>query len=283
MTDIDANLKNKMDNLSVVLREAAPLAIAVSGGVDSLTLASFAQRTLGSGVTTMIHASSPAVPADALQRIRELAEPGGWDLRIVNAGEFADERYRSNPVDRCFFCKTNLYRTLRALHDGTIASGTNTDDLGDYRPGLSAAQDFEVRHPFVEAVLCKADVRALSKAIGLDHIAELPASPCLSSRIETGIRINRGDLGLVDQVETWMRRQFQFETVRCRIRPGGVIIEVDAESLNRLNAADSLLLRAALRKQFDTLIDRHLTFAPYRRGSSFIGKPDRKASGSNAQ
>ena len=101
---------------------------------------------------------------------------------IVDAGEFADPQYRANPVNRCFFCKANLYRTLGAMSDGIVASGTNCDDLSDYRPGLEAARLHNVRHPYVEAGIAKADVRTLAGELGLPEFAALPASPCLSSR-----------------------------------------------------------------------------------------------------
>ena len=175
------------------LRRHGRLAIAVSGGVDSMTLAYLAHRGNGDDILT-VHAVSPAVPAHATERVKAHAARAGWRLAIIGAGEFDDPHYRDNPVDRCYFCKTNLYDRIRGLAPGVIASGANLDDLGDYRPGLLAAAERDVLHPFIEAGMSKADVRSLSRSLGLSNIAELPAQPCLASRVETGIAIDADDL-----------------------------------------------------------------------------------------
>ena len=108
----------------------------------------------------MHHATSPAVPPEATERTRALAAAEGWPLDVFDAGEFADPAYRANPVNRCFFCKTNLYGAVASRTRWQIVSGTNMDDLGEYRPGLDAARAHAVRHPFVEAEIDKRTVRA---------------------------------------------------------------------------------------------------------------------------
>ena len=121
--------------LEDVITAIGPLAVAVSGGVDSMTLAVVAHATLGDQAL-MLHAVSPAVPAAATARVRGYAESQGWRLQIVNAGEFDDPNYLSNPVNRCYFCKSNLYQAMRRLSAATdliVVSGTNADDLGDYQ------------------------------------------------------------------------------------------------------------------------------------------------------
>jgi pyridinium-3,5-biscarboxylic acid mononucleotide sulfurtransferase len=137
-----------------------PLAVAVSGGVDSVTLATFAHRATGSRAE-VFHAVSPAVPEEATGRVKRLAADQGWRLRIVDAQEFADESYLANPVDRCFFCKTNLYGCIARQSDAQILSGANLDDLGEYRPGLNAAKLHSVRHPYLEAKIEKVVVQTL--------------------------------------------------------------------------------------------------------------------------
>jgi pyridinium-3,5-biscarboxylic acid mononucleotide sulfurtransferase len=259
------------DRLADVLAGCAGSVIAVSGGVDSMTLSSFAHRTLGAGGVRMVHAVSPAVPAAATARVRAQATAEGWNLRIVDAGEFADERYRANPVDRCYFCKANLYETLSALSDGLVLSGTNTDDLGDYRPGLAAAAERSVRHPYVEAGLDKAAVRALAESLGLPELAALPAAPCLSSRVETGIRIEAETLALIDAVETWLRADLKPQTVRCRVRSTGLFVELDAAALAKLGAAGRVDLIRAARAHFPALAGRPFAIEAYRRGSAFVG------------
>ena len=256
--------------LKAILVASHDLAIAVSGGVDSMTLAVAAARWRREQVVAM-HAVSPAVPQAATVRVREHAAREGWDLRIIDAGEFADAAYRANPANRCFFCKTNLYATMTSLHTGTLASGTNTDDLGDWRPGLAAAETHGVRHPFVEAGIDKVGVRSLARHFGLDDLAELPAAPCLSSRVETGIAIDPVVLAVIDRVETAIRGQLKPETVRCRQRRDGMVIELDDDGLHRIGGAENAALRREIADLCRTAgLAGAIGYAPYRRGSAFL-------------
>ena len=211
--------------LIAALSRHADLTIALSGGVDSMTLAHVGSRVLGQRVR-VIHAISPAVPPVATARVQAHAARAGWRLEFVDAGEFDDPRYRANPVNRCYFCKSNLYATIAGLAEGAIASGTNADDLGDFRPGLKAAEEWKVVHPYVEAGIDKAAIYALASYLGLDDLAELPAQPCLASRVETGLEVKASDLEFVDQIERLLRAdQGLSATVRCRITHAGVIVE----------------------------------------------------------
>lgn len=276
MKDFDAT---PLDALNAVLDKLGPVAVAVSGGVDSLTLAQATHRRLGAAAE-MIHAVSPAVPVEATVRTRALAEREGWTLRVVDAGEFNDEHYLANPVNRCFFCKSSLYRSLAAMTDRQMVSGANTDDLGDYRPGMEAAADHGVRHPFIEAGISKGGVRAVARALGLGGIAELPASPCLSSRIETGIAVTPEALDFVHAVENriggWLAEHGGFPgAVRCRIRHGGPAVELDAASLAMVLAPEA----DALRREMGVLVAARgygadLPFEPYRMGSAFLKGDD---------
>ncbi len=263
--------------LEVVLRDIAEVAVAVSGGVDSMTLAFLAHRTLP-GRAAMMHAVSPAVPPEATDRVRGYAEREGWDLEILSAGEFSDPDYLRNPVNRCFFCKTNLYGAIAELSAGlaqagsaaTIASGTNLDDLGDYRPGLKAARDHGVRHPWVEAGIDKNGVRAIARAFGLDDLAELPAAPCLSSRLETGIPVTAPALRFVHRVERLLAEEIAPGTVRCRLRHGGAAVELDPESLAHLLSEQGAALRAEVaRLSAGHGYGAEVRFEPYRMGSAF--------------
>ena len=246
------------------------LAVAVSGGVDSLTLAAFAHRLIGPRAA-MFHAVSPAVPGDATARVERLAAAQGWHLRIVDAGEFGDAAYRANPVNRCFFCKTNLYGAIARHTDAQIVSGANLDDLGEYRPGLDAASDHGVRHPYLEAEIDKKSVRALARAIGLGALSELPAAPCLSSRVETGIAIRPEVLRAIHAVERDLAKDFPAAIVRCRVRARGVVIELDPETLSAIKGAREDTARRQVDRTFAGLLaTTDLTFAPYRNGSAFL-------------
>ncbi len=254
--------------LETVLTSIGDVAVAVSGGVDSTTLAVVAHRRLGRRAR-MMHAISPAVPPEGTARVHALAAREGWSLTVLDAGEFEDPRYRANPADRCFYCKTNLYGRIARETDTTILSGTNTDDLSDYRPGLKAAEEHHVRHPYVEAGIDKASVRVIARHLGLGEIAELPASPCLSSRVETGIAIDPDELTLIHGVETLLATLSGAQTVRCRLRRTGLVIELDPATLAALDDAR----RAAISARIAALpggATRPIAFAPYKMGSAFL-------------
>ncbi len=255
--------------LHEIINQLGDIAIAVSGGVDSLTLATFSHRMLDEPL--MVHAVSPAVPEEATARVRYLAASEGWRLDVLNAGEFSDPQYRTNPVNRCFFCKTHLYAAIRARTDLQIVSGANLDDLGEYRPGLDAAREYGVRHPYVEAGIDKASVRVLARELGLGDMAELPAAPCLSSRLETGIRIEADTLGFVHAVEKLVSAALQPQTVRCRVRAAGIVVELDQASLKRLSEQERQQLRTRIKAQMQPARSSpDIQFACYRTGSAFL-------------
>jgi len=278
-------MTDALQRLGEVLDQVAPAAIAVSGGIDSLTLATAAhRRALGQGerggvaggmvggvLPAMFHATSPAVPAEATARTRRLAEAQGWSLEVFDAGEFEREGYRSNPANRCFFCKTSLYGAVARRTRLTILSGTNLDDLGEWRPGLEAAREHAVRHPFVEAGIGKAEVRALARVLGLGALAELPSAPCLSSRIETGLRIEPGVLAMVHEAEKQVIAALGPRTARVRVRAGGVVVELDEATLADLDEDRSApLLHEVAALARGAGLDGPVGFAPYRNGSAFI-------------
>ena len=262
--------QSQLERLDAVLAEMGSLAVAVSGGVDSLTLATFAHRRMPDRVE-MFHATSPAVPPEATSRTERLAASEGWSFTVIDAGEFGREEYRANPVNRCFYCKTSLYGAIKPATTAQLVSGTNLDDLGEYRPGLDAARDHQVRHPFVEAGIDKAGVREIARHLGLDDVAELPSAPCLSSRIETGIAIDPAMLAGVHAAEQLVATSLSPRTVRCRVRAGGAVIELDRETLARLDDKSRNELSGAVAELFQARgFDLSVAFAPYRTGSAFL-------------
>lgn len=227
----------KLAKLESFLKTVPRRMIACSGGIDSLLLATVAHRQ-SPEATTIAHAVSPAVPAEATCRVHNRAKHEGWNLVIVESGEFDSEDYLSNPVNRCYYCKTNLYETLTlvSLHtadDETLMSGANTDDLGEYRPGLVAAEENAVRHPYVECHIDKQTIRAIARHLKLPF-AELPASPCLASRLYTGTRVTSGRLSAVEKSEELIRHMTGIQVIRCRIQNDSMLIEVGDPDRHRI-------------------------------------------------
>jgi len=255
-----------LDRLRARLAPHEGLTIAGSGGIDSMVLAHVAHTGLPGA--RMAHAVSPAVPPAATERVRAHAAAAGWRLDLVDAGEFGDPRYRENPANRCYFCKLNLYSTVAALADGPVASGTNADDLGDFRPGLQAAEEYRVIHPYVDAGLGKAEIYALARELDLADLAALPAQPCLASRVETGIRIAAEDLDFVDRVEGALHARLGTGAVlRCRITHAGVIVELDESALD---SPPGLAALAEARTLADDARRPFLGARAYRQGAAFL-------------
>ncbi len=259
------------------LRQWDECVVAVSGGIDSMLLAWIAHR-LSKNKVTVAHAVSAAVPSADTLRVRHYAASHRWNLQEIQTGEMQNEEYRNNPVNRCYFCKSCLYQSLRALGRGQVLSGANMDDLGDYRPGLTAAKENDVRHPYIEAGIDKQTIRRLAGKFGLHDLEDLPASPCLASRIESGIFIDPVHLALVGDVETWVRgslqdRRIACDAVRFRIRAQTLVLELDGAALHVLPAP----LRQGMREHVTRLaaiagLSLPVEIAPYQRGSAFVGE-----------
>jgi len=262
------------DRIERALLDIRPRVIACSGGIDSLLLATLAHR-LAPQETLVAHAVSPAVPEEATARVERWAKQEGWRLTIVRSGEFADERYLSNPVNRCYFCKSNLYAALKdiaaTLEAGAVLlSGANLDDLGEYRPGLEAAAENGVRHPWIEAGLRKADIRGIAAELELPFAA-LPASPCLASRLYTGTRVTATRLRAVERGEALIRARTGVEVVRCRIREKELVVEVlDADS-HRITQALADEVLALARETEPAISAARLDERGYRPGRAFVG------------
>ena len=187
-TETDPTRNTQREELVETLRGYRRVAVAFSGGIDSTVVAQAAYEALGDAAIA-VTAVSESLAAGELEEAQELARKIGIRHRVIRTEEFADPNYRRNDSDRCYFCKSELYGRLSGmlgeLGVEMVVSGANTDDMGDYRPGLRAASEHGVRHPLQECNLGKADVRALARAWGLPTW-DKPASPCLSSRVAYG-------------------------------------------------------------------------------------------------
>ena len=198
---------NKLDQLRELLRSYSSCLVAYSGGVDSVFLAYVAHEVLGDKSLAAI-ADSPSLPRRELEEAVEIAKKFSLPLRIVRTKEFENQSYLANPQNRCYFCKHELFTELtplaRELGFSTIAYGENASDIGDFRPGATAAKEFQVRAPLKEAGLTKAEIREFSAQLGLPT-ADNPQLACLSSRIPHGEAVTEQKLSMVEQAENVLR------------------------------------------------------------------------------
>lgn len=200
MSDLSV-LRAHLDGLGRVL-------LGYSGGVDSALLAAVAAEAMGPARVLAVIARSASYPLAALPAAVALAADRGIPLREVATEELADPRYAANPVNRCYYCKTELWSRLVAIAQAegfdAVLDGTNADDLREHRPGLRAAREHGVRAPLAELGWSKADVRRAARAIGLP-VWDAPASPCLSSRIRYGLTVTPARLRQVEAAEAFVR------------------------------------------------------------------------------
>jgi uncharacterized protein len=234
-TETDPSRNAQRETLIETLRGYGRVAVAYSGGIDSTVVAQAAYDALGSAAIA-VTAVSESLAAGELEEAQELAQKIGIRHRVIRTEEFADPNYRRNDSDRCYFCKSELYGRLSGMLNELgvqmIASGANTDDMGDYRPGLRAASEHGVRHPLQECGLSKADVRALARGWGLPTW-DKPATPCLSSRVAYGEDPTPERVRMIDQAEQWLRQR-GLRVLRVRYHKGDLArIEVPLDDLPR--------------------------------------------------
>ena len=228
-------VERKAARLHSALQEMGSVLVAYSGGVDSAYLAVAARDALGSR-TLAVTAVSPSLAPSERDDATALARRFGLRHRLVHTDEVEDPRYAANGPRRCYFCKTVLNARLGELATSEglawVASGTNADDLGDFRPGLAAGREFGVRNPLVEANLNKAEVRQLSRDRGLPTW-DKPAQACLSSRIPYGTPVTVEALTRIGRAEAHIRG-LGFRQVRVRNLGAEARVEVEPEAVPRL-------------------------------------------------
>ncbi len=232
-------LDAKAKSLVAGLETLRPLMVAYSGGVDSSCLLAVAHKVLGSDLLGVI-ADSPSLPRSAFHAAMAQAESLGIPVEILKTGEFEDERYAANPPNRCYFCKAELFSRMESLARErgftAIAYGENADDVAGQRPGSVAAGEFSVVAPLRSAGFGKADVRALARAMGLSS-SDLPAQPCLSSRIPHGMTVTHENVALIERGETALH-ELGFSIVRVRLQsmdPPTAMVQVAPSELQKMS------------------------------------------------
>jgi len=266
---------NKLEELQKILASYGSCLVAYSGGVDSVFLAFVAHQILGARSLAVL-ADSPSLPRRELDDAVAVAGKFSIPLRIVRTEEFDNPAYLSNPNNRCYFCKHELFTQLSPLareeNFAVIAYGENATDVGDHRPGAQAAGEFQVRAPLKEAGLTKADIRALSAQFGLPT-ADKPQMACLSSRVPYGEPVTPEKLRMIEEGE-YVLRDLGFYDVRVRhheIKVQGAAahlarIEVGAEEMQKF-LLDGMFSQVAASLRDIGYAHVTLDLQGYRRGS----------------
>lgn len=230
----------KVEEARAILRSLGRVAVAFSGGVDSTFVLKLAVQTLGRENVLAVTGQSASIASAEVEEAIRLAQAIGAEHVVIDTQEFNDPDYIANPTNRCYYCKTELYTRMKPFIAergfDAIVNGTNADDLGDYRPGLSAAGEHSVRAPAAEAGLTKPEIRVLSAEMGLPT-HDKPAGPCLSSRVQYGESITPEKLRMIEAAET-MLHELGFRECRVRHHDKLARIEVPAGQIERLASPD---------------------------------------------
>lgn len=242
---------NKLDHLKSVLKSFPSAIIAFSGGVDSSFLCAVAKEVLGDKVLA-VTAVSETYPKSELNDAKKIAKLLKIRHKVIKTKEFNDKRFISNPPQRCYFCKKELFEQLRAIAKKedikNILDASNFDDLKDFRPGSKAKKELGVRSPLQESRMTKIDIRKLSKKMGLPTW-DKPACACLASRIPYGENISKEKLRKIEDAETFIGSIIPKTNIRVRAHTNIARVEIDSSQIQRILKGD--IMKKIVRKLKD--------------------------------
>lgn len=258
MAELSETVSAKCEQLLRLLADFGSCAVAFSGGVDSAVVAKAARLALGDSAVA-VTGTSAALADGELAAARDLANTIGVRHIVISTEEFANPAYVANNPDRCYQCKTELYSQLgnvkERLDVEVVVNGANADDLGDYRPGMRAADENSVRSPLAECGFTKQDIRELAAAWSLP-VADKPATPCLSSRVAYGLAVTPERLQRIDRAEQFLH-SLGFRELRVRLHEGDMArIEVPATEIAELSEPE---IRRAVVEEFEQLGFKFIT------------------------
>jgi len=238
MNDLNPDLKEKLYALENWFKQRTGSLVAFSGGIDSSLVLFLARKFQGSESAIGVISNSESLKSKDFNLAQSFCEEFDIRLRVIKTNELSDSRYSENPINRCFFCKDHLFSDLQELNKEyggfDILNGTNFDDLGDYRPGIDAAQKNQVLSPLVDCKISKEEIREISRHFDLPNWNK-PASPCLSSRIPYNQDVTKEKLNQIEAAEDILNR-FGLEDIRVRHYGTFGRIEVQKGDIEKLLA-----------------------------------------------
>ncbi len=255
MKELNSELRKKLEALEQWFGQREGSIVAFSGGIDSTLVLYLARKFQGKEKVIGIISNSESLKTRDLDFARRFCEEFDIRLEIIKTEELADERYNTNPENRCYFCKEHLFRDLSKIKKKypafEVLSGTNRDDLGDYRPGLQAAANYKVQSPMLDCQVSKEQLREIARYFDIPNWNK-PASPCLSSRIPYKHEITNEKLRQVEAAEEILN-DFGFEDVRLRHYGSYGLIEVRKQDQEKLREVQDEVMEQISKVGFNEL------------------------------
>ena len=256
MEELKHSVSDKLEQLKSWFGKRNGSIVAFSGGIDSSLVLFLARRWQGREGAIGVISRSESLKSKDFKLAQEFSSQFDIHMEVIETRELEDERYNTNPIDRCYFCKDHLYSDLQSVCDRypgfPVLNGTNADDFSDYRPGLKAARQYEILSPLADCNVTKEEIRLIAKHFGLPNWNK-PASPCLSSRIPYNHKITRKKLLEIEQAEDLLN-QFGFEDVRVRHYGDHGRIEVTREDIPRLIKVKEEVIEKIRQVGFDEVV-----------------------------